>query len=109
MCLLPDMNAMMVKFDVMRKIHIWHACQVNHVKLQYFMYAGLSLLGPSDVKHYMCHHVCSADFRGLLWVSSVLCLFMLSHLVPSIKPRHEKVCQTAILNALRTTLKSVPR
>ncbi len=73
--------------------------------------AGLSLVGPSDaMQHHMCHSFCSADTRELLGVlSGVRLSFMLSHLVPSIKPRHEKVCQIAILKALRTTLKSAAR
>jgi hypothetical protein len=102
----------MVKFDVMRTIQAFAYMSGESYKvLQHFIDAGLSLLGPSDVtQHHMCHHVCSTDIRELSWVSSVLRLsFMLSHLVPSIKPRHEKVCQIAILNALRTTVKSVAR
>lgn len=80
--------------------------------LQYFRMAiWLVTLEPFTCdEHHVCLHVCSADFRRVSWMSSVVHLsFMLSHLVPSIKPCHEKVCQIAILNALRTTFKSVAR
>ncbi len=95
----------MVKFDVM------YTTQVFVYMSSESYNAGLSLVGPSDAtQHHVCHSVCSADTSKLLGVSSVVRLsFMLSHLVPSIKPRHEKVCQVAILNALRTTLKSIAR
>lgn len=95
----------MVKIDVM------HTTQVLVYKSSESYNTSLLLVGTSDaMQHHMCHSVCSADTRELLGVLAVVCLsFMLSHLVPSIKPRHKKVCQIAILNALRTTLKSVTR